>query len=169
METQVTLKITLEEAKKLYPTSPEELKKIFMATFGISHFVTNPKEVIKSFEDACKFCHKDPNADEYQYNMNADTIDISVVAYKRLAIIARAINTIRNGGTRWEPNYTDANEYKYYPWFKYQSGVGFSYPGCGYSRTDTSVGSRLVFKTSEDAIYAGTQFISDYNKYLISK
>lgn len=102
-----------------------------------------------------------------------------VVAYHKLRIIAAALNE------GWKPQFTE-DEWRYFPWFCFYtqkeidemgdeeknrvvyrsnsyenagSGVAYAYTGSGSSSTGASIGSRLAFKTSELAGYAGKQFI----------
>ena len=119
---------------------------------------------IKTFEDACK-----------ALNLNAETVipDFSqypeedrkaLVAHAKLIIINKAIN----GG--WKPDWSNDDQYKYYPWFDMDSsasGGGFSYDDCAYWSTYSDVGSRLCFETREKAKYAGKQFESLYKEYFV--
>ena len=70
---------------------------------------------IKSYEDALKFSE----LDDINTIHDCDTKDI--VALKKIRHIFKAIN---NG---WEPDYSNPNEYKYYPWFRVlPSGLDYS-------------------------------------------
>jgi hypothetical protein len=67
----------------------------------------------------------------------------------------------------WKPDFSNANQYKFTPYFKWDSsGFGFSSSYYDGWNTDTAVGSRLVYPSSDLAMYAGTQFIDIYNKFL---
>jgi hypothetical protein len=70
------------------------------------------------------------------------------------------------------PDFSDTNQYKYYPWFTYYGA------SAGFACTDTYVvaaaartyvGSRLCFKTRERAKQFGTQFIELWNNFLLIK
>jgi hypothetical protein len=93
----------------------------------------------------------------------------SLIAYYQLFIVTEAINFEENNKV-WRPDWNDASEYKYYPWFKVKadsknpSGSGLSYGGYGLRGTVTAVGSRLCFVTRERAEYAGKQFADLYAK-----
>jgi hypothetical protein len=112
---------------------------------------------IKTFDDACACVGIDPKSfHESRKNLSDDTY-----AYEQLKVISKALN----GGKHMD--YTDEDEYKYYPWFNaVGSSDGFSYRGYGYVASTSSVGSRLTYKTSDIAKYAGTQFLDIYNKYI---
>ncbi|MGE9312847.1 hypothetical protein ACLOAU_14460 [Niabella sp. CJ426] len=116
---------------------------------------------IKTFEDACK----ELGIDKIQMELiGLDSGDSeSVESYIKLIIIAKALNE------GWMPDWSDSNQYKYFPWFEHKSGFGLSYDGCDYWHASTSVGSRLCFKSSELAEYAGKQFGDIYNNYLSIK
>lgn len=82
------------------------------------------------------------------------------VAYKSIKLIAKTLNE------GWEPDWNDDDQYKYYPYFEWSVGSGFSFDGCFCVISRSNLGSRLYFKSSELATYAGKQFISIYNDYL---
>ena len=113
-----------------------------------------------------------------------------IVAYLKLRIITAALNE------GWIPLFTE-NEYRYYPWFilytkdEFENlvedeksrcrvvgrssgnavafgGVGFAYASNASSRSGTSYGSRLAFKSRELAEYCGKQFIDIWSDYIIS-
>jgi hypothetical protein len=86
------------------------------------------------------------------------------VAHTKLSIIARAMNKLNNNGEEWVPDWTNSNQYKYYPWLEYKAGSGFSSSLYVYGSTTTLVGSRLCFMTSDMAKHAGTQFNDLYNQ-----
>ena len=112
---------------------------------------------IKKVEDAFRFLGLDYKAWQKEHKHLPDDVQ----AYMKLTYIAKAIN-----GGKWM-DYSDTSVNKYYPYFYASgSGSGFSYNGCGYVRSRSSVGSRLCFETSEKAIYAGQQFLDIYNQYI---
>jgi hypothetical protein len=116
---------------------------------------------IKTFEDACKKVNTDP----------AKLPDVSgilkafakpIIAAYKLLIIYKAIN---NG---WEPDWSNWDQYKYYPWFKVlSSGFGFSCSHYGYDLANTSVGSRLCTDTREKALFIAEQFKAEYQEYFL--
>ena len=109
---------------------------------------------IKTFEDACEKLGLEPNL-EVSISDKKDE-----AAYKKLKIISKALNQ------EWTPDYNNRNQLKWYPWFKW-SGSGFSFTDTFYDFTNSYVGSRLCYATSELAEYAGKQFSSIYNDFLI--
>lgn len=123
---------------------------------------------IKTFEDACK-----------AQNVNPELLpDVSVIPEKyqkraiadyKLSVIADALNE------GWEPDWSNSGERKYFPWFEVDadkanpSGFGFSDARYDYWDTGTIVGSRLCFKSSELALYAGKQFEQLYIDHQLNR
>lgn len=138
-------------------------------------------ERIKTFEDACKALGDDAQeVCDYHYVADSNCASEDVIAYMKLRIITAALNE------GWTPKFTK-DEWRYYPWYElytkeewdeldvdtkrkrgvyfggYASSgafVGFVCARSGYapSVTGACIGSRLCFKTSDLAIYAGKQF-----------
>lgn len=120
------------------------------------------KPKIKTFEGACKVLKLDPVKVLPKVSGMPKHHQEAMIAHAQLVIIAEALN----GG--WKPDWDDHSEWKYYPWFKI-SGSGLSYGDFVGSYSRSTVGSRLCFKSSELAEYAGKQFIDLYKKsYLLS-
>jgi hypothetical protein len=117
---------------------------------------------IKTFAGACKALGMDAKKLP-DVSMLPDDQQDAIIAHYKLVIIAQALNE------GWKPNWSDYNEYKYYPWFNMRSGSGFSYHGYVSWLAGTTVGSRLCFKSRELAEYAGEQFIDIYNDFLTIK
>lgn len=115
------------------------------------------KERVKTFEDALAIVGASENLKMLLDYNGIDKDMLASVAHAKLSIIAKALNE------GWAPDWEDSDDYKYYPWFEYKAGVGFSDSNCERWRTVTSVGSRLCFKSSELALYAGKQFQGLYN------
>lgn len=118
-------------------------------------------KTIKSFENACKKLNLDPTKLPDVSGILEEFAKPIIAAYK-LLIIYKAIN---NG---WIPNWSDMNQYKYYPWFGVLSfGFGFSGAGYGYGRACAGVGSRLCTNTREKALYIAKQFKAEYQEYFL--
>lgn len=142
------VKLSDATARSIYPGADANLKKILEESFGASFFSQKITDRIKTFEDACKEIGISP-ADILHCD---DTTDER--AYKQLKIIAKALNQ------GWIPDWNSSTEHKYYPYFNMKNGFVF-YDSDYFSRFSI-VGSRLCFKSSELARYAGTQFQSIY-------
>jgi hypothetical protein len=116
-------------------------------------------KTIKTFEDACKKLDINPVVLPDVLSIPEEFAKPIIAVYK-LMIIYKAIN---NG---WKPNWSDRNEYKYYPWLSVLSSVfGFSYTCYYFVRTSAIVGSRLCTDTREKALYIGNQFEAEYKDF----
>lgn len=113
---------------------------------------------IKTFEAACKALKLNPKKCLPDFSSFPKQHHTGMIAHAKLVIIAQALRE------NWKPNWKDSSQYKYYPWF-YMSGSGFSYAGYGGGASDSSLGSRLCYQSSEVARYAGKQFIKLYKEY----
>ena len=93
----------------------------------------------------------------------------ALIALNELFTIAEAWNKADG----FVPDFSDWNQNKWYPWFKYDKDAeGFVCTTANYTPAYASayLGSRLCFKTSERAAQFGKQFIELYNKvFLINK
>jgi len=158
------MNINRKTAKKLYHESPGWFKEQLEAEFGVDYFKLNSYKSIKTFEDACEELEINP---EEIFN-EKDTPD--EIAYKKLKIIVRAINTNAKGET-WVPDWNNTDQRKWWPWFVLSSGsgFGFSFSFYDYAITLTSVGARLCFETKEQSDYAANQFIDIYEQFLTIK
>ena len=116
---------------------------------------------IKTFEDACMKLGLDPTKLPETSEIPAELSKPIIAAYK-LMIIYKAIND------GWRPDWSNWNQYKYYPWFEVlSSGFGFSVTAYLCGDTTTAVGSRLCTDTKEKALYIAKQFESEYKDYLL--
>ncbi len=154
------LQIDEKNAKGLFEKASPEFRQTLIDTFGEAFFSKKITDRIKTFEDACEICPPSENMIILLDYNGIDTFMVGAKAALKLFIISNALNE------GWEPNWNDSNEYKWYPYFKFGSGFGFS--GSAYVNwgTNAGVGSRLCFKSKELAEYAGKQFEEIYNEFL---
>ena len=118
-------------------------------------------KTIKTFEDACKKENFDTSFLEHLNYAPPEFRKPLIAAYK-LFIIFKAIND------GWEADYTNANQYKYFPWSRVlTSGVGFAISYYYYDTTTTHVGVRLCTNTPEKALYIAEQFADIRADYLL--
>jgi hypothetical protein len=117
---------------------------------------------VKSFEHACELLKINPTLPVVK-GLPKEHQE-AIISHYQLVIITQAIN---NG---WKPDWSNSNQYKYHPWMKVKAsaecpaGSGLSFHGYGRWLTDTGVGSRLCFVSSEAAEYAGKKFADLYAK-----
>lgn len=120
-------------------------------------------EKVKTFEDAYAILPKtDKDKKDYAKIKNLDVADYIKDSLKRI-IIAKALNE------GWEPNWKNTSEYKWFPYFSFDSGFGFSGSNCSNWTTNAGVGSRLCFKSEELSNYFGEQFIDLHKSVLTFK
>ncbi len=148
------MELKKEEAKKLYPSSPDWFKGKLEEAFGKESFRKTDFRDIKCFEDACKELDIDPDA----VCSDVDTSD--EVAYKMLKIIIQAINQ------EWTADWSNTNQRKWYPWFNLSSGFGFDVSFYDFDGSNSNVGSRLCFESEEKSNYAGKQFLEIYRQFM---
>lgn len=116
-----------------------------------------------TFSDACKIL----GITEGTIALKGDNgIAKSAVAFYKLAIIAKAWNKIDG----FVPDFSNLEQYKYSPWFKYNSSrAGFVYANTYYTHTNASadIGSLLCFKSALIAHKFGETFTALYNKMFL--
>ena len=141
-------------------------------------------ERVKTFEDAVRELGEEhPLVKEWHLG---DGLSADLEAYLKLRIIVAALNE------GWKPKFT-TDEYRYFPWFvlyteeEYNNlsdedksrvvqrsyGISSTLGGVAYvdayyvsSHMDSGSGSRLAFKNSDLARYAGKQFIEIYADFV---
>lgn len=169
--------------------------KVLEALFGKELFKPkNIMERIKTFEDALnELGDKHPLVLQYRFNFNNEggwTDDMyarEFEAYLKLRIITAALNE------GWTPQFTE-DEHRYFPWFwlytkeeivkmdkeerkkivlfgGHASNGAWAGFACAYthfapSSSSARVGSRLCFKSSALAKYAGEQFAEIYFAFM---
>lgn len=121
---------------------------------------------IKTFEDACKALKLDSVKCVPDVSGMPEKHQKAAIASCKLMIVAEALNE------GWTPDWNNFDEVKYWPWFDMETYDGSSSPGFSLRDFDgghdlSAVGSRLCFKSSELARYAGTQFIDLYRDYFV--
>ena len=138
--------------------------------------VKDVNEVITDFESARKALGLKPNdytlfehlpkfIARFISDINPKHID-ALIALNKLFTIAQAWN--KEDG--FVPDFSDWNQEKWFPWFKYDEDVaGFVFASTASTPADAYApfGSRLCFKTSARAAQFGKQFVDLYNKVFL--
>lgn len=145
---------------------------------------TEVNKVITDFESARKALGGKPNADFYVVKRKhsekvANLEDVArlvtdinpkhlkaLIALNKLFTIAEAWN--KEDG--FVPDFSDWNQDKWFPWFKYKKDIaGFVFAGTDYTPmyTNAGISSRLCFKSSARAEQFGKQFEDLYNKVFL--
>jgi hypothetical protein len=158
---------THDEILSHYNNTDDAGKKLIAEMFGGEINLLKITDRVKTFDDACRELSISPASVGFQLQAELEPLfkDVaSILAYMKLIIITRALNE------GWVPDWSDSDQPKYTVWLEdYQAGVGFSFTGCVDWDSNTAVGSRLCFKSSELAMYAGNQFMAIYNDFFLIK
>lgn len=149
--------------------------------FDLEEVEKEVNEVITDFESARKALGGKPNE---EYTVSRKVVYGEVV---RLEDVARLVNDINpknlevlvalnelftiaeawNKEDDFVPDFSDLDQVKWYPWFRYNKNTAeFVYVNAVSTRAsvDAAFGPRLCFKTSERAAQFGKQFADLYNK-----
>jgi len=163
-----TVSINKDNALKAYNSASGELKEVLAALFGKQVISQNPMDRFKTFEDVCDA--EGWIATEvlpFSNPMTPNQVH-SNGAFK-LALIFEAFNK-RTGddfNELWEPDYANARQYKYYPWFEWVPSLSafvYAYTYC--TGTYTFLGARLCTENDDYATYIGKQFAAEWNEFL---
>jgi len=152
----MTLELTKSAALKAFNEGDDRDKALLERLYGKEVFSQKITDRVKTFEDACEVLGQNPEYALSDIDTCSEDND-AIIAFAKLSIIRKALNE------GWKPDYTNSSEPKYFPWFKYNAGSGFSLLAVGYDDTNSAVGARLSFKSRELAEYAGKQFADLYN------
>jgi hypothetical protein len=155
---------TKEQAEKAAEVLSQEYGKevfIFESISSVCH-EKEVNEIIDSFDKACEYLNRDDKYNCAEGNRHYTAIQ----SMFKLVTIAEAWNKADD----FTPDFSDKNQYKYFPWFVYSGATaGFAYANtnAAASTTHTDIGSRLCFKTRERAEQFGKQFIDLWNDFLL--
>ena len=141
-------------------------------------------EVITDFESARKALGGKPNAD---FTVSKKILSGNVVQLNDVARLVTDINPMHiealialnelftiaqawNKEDGFVPDFSDWNQDKWFPWFKYDkdaAGFVFAYTYSAATYAYAYFGSRLCFKSSARAAQFGKQFAHLYNKVFL--
>lgn len=153
-----TLQINRQKALDAYRGADASGKLILETLLGKDALTKKITELVTNMEEVCQVTGRDYNS----FLKDLNSLEPHVAGYLEICAIAEALNE------GWVPDYSNPNQYKYYPWYKYQkgsSGRGLSFDAHGYDRSSTFVGPRLVFKSADLVHYAVTTFPNSFDKY----
>lgn len=123
-------------------------------------------ERVKTLNDAIGVIGEhDEQVSEYRLLCAGALKNQHVGAYQALVIITKALNEgwTPNYESDWRPGFT--SDEKYFPCFGMNGE--FRFDVASYTRTVSSVSSRLCFKSRELAEYAGRTFTDLYQKFMM--
>lgn len=150
-----TLEIKKTNAIAAFKSATAEGKALLTNLFGKNSLYEKSTDRIQTFADVEEL------SGEKVIRDSGETDD--EFAYRQIKLIAKVLNE------GWKPDWANQNQYKYFPYFKHESGFGLSYDDSFGWNTLAAVSSRLCFKSAELADYAATQFADIYNDYLSIK
>lgn len=144
----------IERYKKADTKGKEMLEEIFSKELFVPKPPANWWEKYKTFEDACKYKKHNPKT-ILPYTNPKNKRQEYLNAICKLDIIAEAIQG------DWIADFGNANQYKYYAYFRWDEGAGFVFVATGYVyvNTRTGIGVRHCFATAAQAEWFGRQFI----------
>ena len=155
------LQIEDNKARSLYKDASPEFKAMLEDSFSKEFFSQDITERVKSYEDACRETGATP-IDVQKMHEEGYTID--EIMYIMLKEETKALNE------GWIADYKNGDQKKWFPVFRWDSSLGrfvFSFAAYYYTYAHAGYGSRLAFKSEKLAIYAGQQFIDQYEKYIM--
>ena len=159
-----TLEITRQAAIKAHDEASTKGKTLLENLFGKRVFQKDITERVKSIEDAIRELGNN-DVEVIQLNrMKSIGLQNHIIGNQELIVIAKALNE------GWQPDWSNGEWDKWHPWFDKDdsSSAGrFSFDVSDYQRSNSSVGSRLCFKSEELADYAGTQFLELYRELFV--
>jgi hypothetical protein len=155
-----TLQIDKANALKAHDEASTKGKSLLENLFGKKVFLKDVKDRIKNFDDVLK----ENGISREDFEASCKGLEPDEIAYRMAKLVCLTFNE------GWLPDWTNSNEYKYFPWFVMgsSSGVGFSCDGCDSWHSGSTVGSRLCFKSSDLAKHAGKLFEQEIYKPLFT-
>ena len=120
------------------------------------------------FEKACDILNLDPTALPV-VNHLPDQDQKALIAHYKIMKVIEAKNKQNNN---WKPDWTNRNQWKYYPWLRVEekedkSGLGLSYFYYVYAFSHTSVGSRLCVGSASQAKEVFVECKDLYEEYFL--
>lgn len=154
---------------ELYKTRNPKEQELLEDIFGQELFKQPPGLIIE-WKDLCQLRKWHPlNALPYpkcppvkENESAAITKQRAINAFHIIDAFRELYNTDPQTSKVWVPDWNNSNEYKYYPYFEFKRGVGFSFGVSLNVCSATSVGSRLVYKTRELSDHAGKALLPYY-------
>lgn len=143
-----TVEIDKEHLIQIYNGADKKTKsRIETAVGNKEMFIPKPK-LIETWEEAAKVLKLDPvkslpfpkPTNKRQKVANANWI---------MDCMCEVISIDPKTGKRYEPDWNNSSEYKWYPWYTFNAGVGFRFCFSCFDSDFSVVGSRLVFPTKD--------------------
>ncbi len=153
-----TVTINEENARKAYNEAPDEFKKTLATLLGPDVVLPDPMDRYKTWLDICLASDLDP-VRCLPYPIPTTKQQVSLNGFAKLQLIYEAFNQ------GWEPDYSNSNQWKHYPWFEFvPADGGFVYTYSSFTLASTDLGARLCTDTEAKAVYIGKQFCDIFNE-----
>jgi len=155
-----------KELLAAYKSADKATKTILETLFGKSKFAekTDPTGMgITTFAQVCKALRKKETG--YAIPLKGTNQQKADACMRRLKLIAKFFNG------DWIADIADTSQYKCWCWFEIiqdkskRAGFGFANTNYGYDFSNSAVGSRPNFKSSEICMYVGKTFIAEFEQF----
>ena len=154
------LELTELEARQIFPSASESLKKILISNFGEKCFSKNILDRIDNINDI--YLEAGTTEDDFMQKCKDDHLSDYEIANRQIELIS----TVLNEGE--ELDFDNSETIKYAPVFAGgASGFAFSCSVYQGTRTVTYLVSRLAYKTEKLATFSGKTFTSIYKRAII--
>lgn len=152
-------KIQLEEdtIRSIYKTTNIENKKMLEKELT-KKFFENIIDKIKDFDDILELSGYESEEEFLPYKKPKNKQELRLNNIARLQLIAEVYNE------GWIEDWSNTQQYKYYPYFTKASG-SWVVGGCDCGGSD-SAGSLVYFKDKEKSLDAANKFIKIYSEIL---
>ena len=141
-------------------------------------------EAVTEFEKARSFLGIKPNMEFFVTKRNSEASalpleevtqfveDLNPRHLKALSVLNKLFTIAEawNKADDFVPDFSNQNQYKYFPWFVYDNGAAgfvFAYSYHPAANASANVGSRLCFKTANRARQFGEMFADLYNEVFL--
>ena len=155
------LELSDEKALELYKNADLVFKSLLEENWSKEFFNQEITDRVRTVQDAFKIANIDYK--NFVQDLKKSHFREDEIKKRELEIVAKVLNE------GWKPNWNDPNEGKPYSYFVYDKEVGgfvFSNAYYDFPFTDSSLGSRLYFRTRKLAEYAGRTFFEEYNQMI---
>lgn len=137
-------------------------KDLLEKIYGKETFEKDLWDIINSFEDGLAY-----------KNLKAEDVLPVVPAFmkhaeKNIHGFFKLIFLIEIFNQGWVADFSNSNQVKYYPWFRFYSGSGLSLDGVAYDLSIAYVAARLCLKSREDCEKFTKRFKPIYDEYILN-
>jgi hypothetical protein len=150
------IQLSEQKARELYQTASSELKQILEENFTKELLSGKITDRIKCWADVERELGHPVNI----YPFGNDKQLKALSAFNKIQSLSKVLNE------GWKPDFSNTNEYKWYPYFRKDARSGWVFYSAAYGRYGAAMGSGFYFKTEELAKHAAKYFMDVYLDYL---